>query len=253
MPRRHTGSAAGSQMPPGSLGGRQGAGAVMAPPTALAGPRPTGYGLAGSSVSSAGGHAMQAKKLPVRADGKHELPQSWTFSYTRRNNNVKGQDYEKHTKSLGSFDTVEDFWALYSHLVKPDDLTLNDYQLFRQGIKPMWEDEANKNGGKWVLRLRKGVASRLWEILVLAMVGGNMPSDICGAVISTRLNEDILSVWTADAKDQESIQRCQVFLKEQLLLPVHVVMEYKEHQAAPTPRASRDSLANKAPYMPIAK
>ena len=24
------------------------------------------------------------------------------------------------------------------------------------GIKPMWEDEANKFGGKWIVRLRKG-------------------------------------------------------------------------------------------------
>ena len=26
------------------------------------------------------------------------------------------------------------------------------------GIKPMWEDEANKFGGKWIVRLRKGGA-----------------------------------------------------------------------------------------------
>lgn len=28
------------------------------------------------------------------------------------------------------------------------------------GIKPIWEDPANKRGGKWIVRLRKGLASR---------------------------------------------------------------------------------------------
>lgn len=35
----------------------------------------------------------------------------------------------------------------------------------------MWEDPANANGGKWILRLRKGLASRMWEKLVIAIIG----------------------------------------------------------------------------------
>lgn len=30
----------------------------------------------------------------------------------------------------------------------------------------MWEDSANRRGGKWMVRLRKGIASRYWEDLV---------------------------------------------------------------------------------------
>lgn len=41
-----------------------------------------------------------------------------------------------------------------------------DYHLFKSGIKPMWEDSANRRGGKWMVRLRKGIASRYWEDLV---------------------------------------------------------------------------------------
>jgi len=52
---------------------------------------------------------------------------------------------------------VEDFWAYYNHLVRPNDLpTSIDYQLFREGVSPLWEDPVNKNGGKWVVRLKKG-------------------------------------------------------------------------------------------------
>lgn len=30
-----------------------------------------------------------------------------------------------------------------------------DYSLFKQGIRPMWEDEANKRGGRWAINLDK--------------------------------------------------------------------------------------------------
>jgi len=63
---------------------------------------------------------------------------------------------------------VEDFWRLYVHLRRPvdDRPTVCDYHVFREGIKPMWEDETNVNGGKWIVRLKKGVAARYWEDLV---------------------------------------------------------------------------------------
>lgn len=35
----------------------------------------------------------------------------------------------------------------------------------------MWEDEANKAGGRWTLRVQKGYANKLWEDLLLATIG----------------------------------------------------------------------------------
>ncbi|RXG69680.1 Eukaryotic translation initiation factor 4E type 2 [Armadillidium vulgare] len=87
------------------------------------------------------------------------------------------------------FSSVEQFWAYYCHLTRPSDLTTHsDIHIFRDGIKPMWEDPANKNGGKWIVRFRKGLASRCWENLLLAMVGEQfmVGEEICGAVISVR-------------------------------------------------------------------
>lgn len=50
------------------------------------------------------------------------------------------------------------------------------------------QDEANQRGGKWIVRLRKGLASRCWENLVLAMLGEQfmVGQEICGAVVSIR-------------------------------------------------------------------
>ena len=30
-----------------------------------------------------------------------------------------------------------------------------DYSLFKKGIRPMWEDDANKRGGRWLISLEK--------------------------------------------------------------------------------------------------
>ena len=59
------------------------------------------------------------------------------------------------------------FWNYFQHLQRPSEMpVISDYMLFRKGIRPMWEDENNASGGKWILRLKKGVVDRLWENLV---------------------------------------------------------------------------------------
>lgn len=98
----------------------------------------------------------------------------------------------------------------------------------------MWEDPLNITGGKWIIRLKKGVADRIWEDLVLAIIGdqfdecrnteenegvGNWDDksdksstewpEICGCTISVRQSEDIVSLWNrvdVDAKVREKIR-----------------------------------------------
>lgn len=127
-----------------------------------------------------------------RAPGKHAAPQS----------------FDQNLRLVGRFASVEQFWSYYCHLIKPCELSgHSDFHLFKDGIKPMWEvilmssggctlcnfdcspqDDANRCGGKWIVRLRKGLASRCWENLILAMLGEQfmVGDEICGAVISIR-------------------------------------------------------------------
>lgn len=129
---------------------------------------------------------------------EHPLKATWIVWY--RPPTSKYSDYEKSTIALGAVSTVENFWALYSHLKRPSLLpSVSDYHIFKKGIRPVWEDEANKRGGKWIVRLKKGVADRYWEDLLLAIVGDQFAEageEVCGAVLSVRSGEDVLSVWT---------------------------------------------------------
>jgi len=113
---------------------------------------------------------------------------------------------------------------LYTHLNPPSALTpTTDYLLFHSGVRrPVWEDPLNLSGGKWIIRLKKGVSDRLWEDIVLAILGEQFddlqpPADeepdewpgICGCTISVRPNEDIISVWNryeADSKIRDKIK-----------------------------------------------
>ena len=73
---------------------------------------------------------------------EHPLTYPWTFTYFKK---VANKSYEENTYTLGMTATVEDFWRLYVHLRRPVDErpTVCDYHVFREGIRPMWEDEAN--------------------------------------------------------------------------------------------------------------
>lgn len=104
-------------------------------------------------------------------------------------------NYDANLRLVGTFNTVEKFWSYYSHMTRPHDLIGHaDIHLFKDGIRPLWEDDANKNGGKWIVRLKKGLANRCWENLILAILGEQfmVGEEICGAVVSIRFQVSVI-------------------------------------------------------------
>jgi len=175
---------------------------------------------------------------------EHRLQYAFSFWFSKRapGRQQSPQNYEQSIRYVGSFASVEQFWHLYSHMVRPNDLNGHcDIHLFKESIKPMWEDEKNKMGGKWIVRLRKGLASRCWENMILAMLGEQfmVGEEICGAVVSVRHQEDIVSIWNQNSSDSVSRQRIRDTLTRVLNLPRDTVMEYKCH---------RDSIQDKSSF-----
>lgn len=79
----------------------------------------------------------------------------------------------------------------------------------------MWEDEANTNGGRWTLRVSKGYANKLWEDLILAMIGEQFSdeNEINGIVLSVRGQGDQISIWNRNGKNKEVVER----IKQELI------------------------------------
>ncbi|KAF9348708.1 hypothetical protein BGX34_002285, partial [Mortierella sp. NVP85] len=109
-----------------------------------------------------------------------------------RYNNRHGssnQNYENNLKELGTFSTasVELFARYFNWIEKPHKMEHNtNYHMFKDGIKPMWEDPANANGGRWVINLlnkNTELLDRYWMELAYSLVGEQLDAgdDICGA------------------------------------------------------------------------
>eukprot|EP00953_Heterococcus_sp_UTEX-ZZ885_P037680 19339-Heterococcus_DN1.PRE.1 len=84
----------------------------------------------------------------------------YCFWYKQKGAKLSSEDYESSIKQLASFQTVEHFWRIYNHLHRADQVPIGtDFHLFKEGIKPAWEDSHNSRGGLWMVRLKKGLAS----------------------------------------------------------------------------------------------
>lgn len=170
----------------------------------------------------------------------HLLSHEWTFWYLKPPTGSKSNqlNYESLLKQIGTFNTVEDFWSIYLRLKRPDELTnqgTTDYSMFQSNIRPVWEDPNNADGGKLMIRIKKGgiVSARLWETLLLLLIGDELSpllsNEICGIVFSIRSYEDIISIWTRHSHDMNVIQELREILRKTFQLNASNPLEYKPH------------------------
>ena len=119
-------------------------------------------------------------------------------------------DYEKSLLTVGKFDTVEGFARYFNNVRLPSSLSNNsNYHMFKNGIRPMWEDPANANGGKWVVLFKNSPAllDHSWANLTMALVGEILDPDdeVCGVVASSKPKVDRIQVWTRGREDVKRI------------------------------------------------
>lgn len=148
------------------------------------------------------------KQVPLEEPELHELQTEWSlWLYT----NNKSRRWEENLQHVISFKTVEEFWAVYNHIQLSSRLSPgHDYAIFRAGMRPAWEDEANKEGGRWMISLpakhhRQKDLDRLWLELMLLIIGEDFQNPeesqlVNGAVVSIRFKDDRIALWTGDCK-----------------------------------------------------
>jgi len=141
-------------------------------------------------------------------------------------NSINFIDYENQVKKLSTFSTIEDFWKIFQHLKKPEELNTGiEIDLFKNEIKPVWEEEVNKNGGKIALKLNKNYTSIIWEELIFAFIGGNFPdnikNEINGILISSKKEFNVLQIWFREY-NFKIIKEIQYFIKNLLQIPKEI-------------------------------
>merc|ERR1719239_652450 len=86
------------------------------------------------------------------------------------------------------------------------------YHLMKEDTEPMWEHAGNVSGGTWRMKIPKKDTARVWQEMLLAVIGEQfgdviVPDDsIVGLSVTCRENDDLLQVWNSQSKfaDQET-------------------------------------------------
>jgi len=167
---------------------------------------------------------------------KHPLQRCWTMWYD--NPGGRSAWTMDRFKKISSVSNVEDFWRMYNNIMPPSGLCNgSNYHLFKEDIQPMWEDEHNRRGGKWIVVFPKGRKDSLdeyWLFLLLAMIGESFHDidEVCGAVVSVRKNQSKLALWTRNASSeaQESVMKIGITLRQVLQLDEKWKIGYQAHE-----------------------
>jgi len=191
-------------------------------------------------------HSPQTNKIihtqpPPQRNFPHDqnpLEYRYTFWLSKRKSVLKGKNYDQCMTKLCSFETVQQFWKCYSFLKRPSKVEDScDLMLFKSGIRPLWEEESNREGGRWSIRIRRHTTDRYWENAIMAMVGEQfmVGNEICGMVLSLRYPWDQLSVWHRTSSDKFVVKKIGESLRRILHLPSGQggpQMDYRAHNEA---------------------
>ncbi|KDN52208.1 eukaryotic translation initiation factor 4E [Tilletiaria anomala UBC 951] len=168
---------------------------------------------------------------PENFNVKHPLASRWTLWFDNPSQrgmaNMRGSkdSWGEDLNKVVDVDSVEEFWGLYHNIIPPSQLPAKaNYYLFKEPIKPMWEDPANAKGGKWSVQFprekSKSQIDNIWLYTMLSAIGETLdtpfpsgtpraladgPEDelISGVLLAARPNFYRVAIWTRRS-DQET-------------------------------------------------
>ncbi|CCW60928.1 unnamed protein product [Phytomonas sp. EM1] len=126
----------------------------------------------------------------------HPLNRSWTLWYDS-SSTYNTESWGLSLVPIITVKTVEDFFLMLKYMKPLHALrTSAQYHFFQEGVKPMWEDEANKGGGKLWVNIDPnslvGNNSQAKGLLEDNTVGA---SNASSNVVTERERVDLDSIW----------------------------------------------------------
>lgn len=128
-------------------------------------------------------------------------------------------NYEDRLVRLAEVNDIRSFWNLFNNF----DTTLlplrDSVHLFKRGVKPIWEDPRNAQGGAWTFRVPKIAAPEFWKEVCMMAIGEQLQAaveeegretfrdDICGVSLGVRFGSMLVQVWNRDGAHEAGVQR----------------------------------------------
>merc|ERR1719261_1704323 len=161
------------------------------------------------------------------------LRYTWAIWEQIMQSSEKSAAYSDATHKVAQFTSVQEFWKLWNHMPQPSELleqkrmvreqpdglhVIDAIMIFREEIRPEWEDKMNANGGHFQFQLKPniggGQVDEYWNNLVLGMIGATIePANmITGVRLVDKLsgpraaNVIRLEVWFTNFEDTNAVQ-----------------------------------------------
>eukprot|EP00903_Cladosiphon_okamuranus_P011240 g10604.t1 len=181
---------------------------------------------------------------------RHPLRHRWALWYDNAKLKAPTETWAENLKHIMAFDSVEEFWGLFNNVMPPSMLSVqSNYSVFKEGVKPMWEDMANKQGGKFVLTVKGedlGQLDQWWLHAVLAAIGETLESEVepevCGLVVSLRKGQHRIALWTRTCEESRVVPVGKK-LKAALKLPARLKFVFQTHDDAASSLSSFQNAA----------
>ncbi|EOB13097.1 eukaryotic translation initiation factor 4E-2 [Nosema bombycis CQ1] len=147
-----------------------------------------------------------------------DLTSNWII-WQNHNDESNIKSWGEDLVNVGIFHTVPEFLYLNDEINKVGLPSLESIRIFKEGIKPMWEDPLNMNGGRVILDIpimNRIDVGDVWT-KTMAFCVSNLVDGICGCVFMEKQNLYKLAIWIEeDDLNQEIMKKW----KETLELPL---------------------------------
>jgi translation initiation factor 4E len=181
--------------------------------------RPTYDNIAGGEMS--GGKSLA-------------FPNAWVLWEKPIQGHASDHDYTASTRVLSRISNVEEFWKYWLCVPQPSELLegkhfvreigangemaqIDTLMLFREGIRPEWEDPANATGGHYQFMFRPsniqpGQLDEYWNNIAMGIMGGTIePNDLITGIrlldksTATKSACIRIEVWFRNFSDSEKV------------------------------------------------
>jgi hypothetical protein len=156
----------------------------------------------------------------------HQLQNTWVLWEHKQV--TKQEDWKNSMREVCEFSSVEEFWKYWSFIPRPSEVlydgkshkeidgrTIDAFSVFKKGIRPEWEDPANRTGGEFTCRktMQPEVLDIYWENLVLGLIGEciDEADDVCGCRVVDKSKKGTnrtmfrLELWVRSGSCQQEV------------------------------------------------
>lgn len=132
---------------------------------------------------------------------------------------------------IALIETISDFWNFMNSFNK---INYMNYQFFmmRENITPIWEDEANKNGGaaSIIIKISDPNLLKIWEDICVLTINEqiyNNKSEINGVSFNLKNDLTVIKIWNKNMNDDISKKLPDCFVKKYKLYSI----SYRKNRA----------------------